>query len=126
MESLLFQYFYESSLNLTKLATSSPFPSNRNRYAEFWGYTIDEELLRFLTVISGEGFMMTGVFWFALLRGEHTWKAYGVAALVYFGCTIDFGFISRTGWISGEATVWIDLALSYIAIITAQPWTIFV
>ena len=25
----------------------------------------------------------------------------------------------------GEAGVWLDLTLSYIAIITAQPWTIF-
>mmetsp|Transcript_17189 Transcript_17189/g.29137 ORF Transcript_17189/g.29137 Transcript_17189/m.29137 type:complete len:106 (+) Transcript_17189:116-433(+) len=78
-----------------------------------------------LTVVAGEGFMMMGAFWFTLLRGEHAWKAYGVAALVYFGCTVDVGFISKTGWFTGEAGVWVDLILSYITIITAQPWTIF-
>ena len=96
-----------------------------NRYAAFWGYAINDELLRFLTVVAGEGFMMMGAFWFTLLRGEHAWKAYGVAALVYFGCTVDVGFISKTGWFTGEAGVWVDLTLSYITIITAQPWTIF-
>eukprot|EP00985_Skeletonema_marinoi_P027404 scaffold22438_cov140-Skeletonema_marinoi.AAC.1 len=94
-------------------------------YAAFWGYAINDELLRFLTVVAGEGFMMMGAFWFTLLRGEHAWKAYGVAALVYFGCTVDVGFISKTGWFIGEAGVWVDLILSYITIITAQPWTIF-
>eukprot|EP00984_Skeletonema_dohrnii_P027089 scaffold16542_cov152-Skeletonema_dohrnii-CCMP3373.AAC.5 len=92
-------------------------------YAAFWGYAIDDELLRFLTVVAGEGFMMMGAFCFTLLRGEHAWKAYGVAALVYFECTVDVGFISKTGWFTGEAGVWIDLTLSYITIITAQPWT---
>eukprot|EP00985_Skeletonema_marinoi_P006939 scaffold3031_cov171-Skeletonema_marinoi.AAC.1 len=94
-------------------------------YAAFWGYAINDELLRYLTVVAGEGFMMMGAFWFTLLRGEHAWKAYGVAALVYFGCTVDVGFTSKTGWFTGEAVVWIDLTLSYITIITAQPWTIF-
>jgi len=67
---------------------------------------------------------MMGAFWYTLLRGEHAWKAYGVAALVYFGCTVDVGFISKTGWFTGEAGVWVDLTLSYITIIMAQPWTI--
>ena len=82
-------------------------------------------MVRFLTVVGGEAYVMMGVFWFTLLRGEHTWKAYGVAALIYFGGTVDIAFISKTGWFIGEAGVWPDLMLSYIAIITAQPWTIF-
>ena len=81
--------------------------------------------MRFFTVVSGEGFMMMGVFWFALLRDVSTWKAYGLAALVYFCCTIDIAFISKTGWNTGESGVWVDLTLSYIAIITAQPWDVF-
>jgi len=95
------------------------------RYVEFWGYSIDEDLDRFLTVLGGEGLMMLGVFWFALLRDVDVWKAYGLAAVVYWGCTVDIGFISKTGWETGAGGVWSDLALSYISIITAKPWEEF-
>ena len=69
--------------------------------------------------------MMLGVFWFALIRDVDPWKAYGWGAVVYWSCTFDIAFISMTGWNNSENGLWIDLVLSYIAIITAQPWTIF-
>ena len=68
---------------------------------------------------------MLGTFWLFLLRDVDTWKAYGVAACVYWLCTIDFGFISGTMWFVGETGMWTDLTLSYIAIVTAKPWEVF-
>ena len=94
------------------------------RYADFWGYDIDSELIRYLTVLSGATYMMLGTFWIALLRDVGAWKAYGLACIVYWGVTVDCGFISKTGWLTSPAPVqiWVDLTLSYIAIITSQPW----
>ena len=92
------------------------------RYAEFWGYDIDSELVRYLTVLGGSCYMMLGTFWIALLRDVGAWKAYGLACIVYWGVTVDCGFISKTGWLTSPVGIWTDLTLSYIAIITSQPW----
>jgi len=94
------------------------------RYAEFWGYNIDSELVRYLTVLGGSCYMMLGTFWIALLRDVGTWKAYGLACIVYWGVTVDCAFISKTGWLTSPEGIWADLTLSYIAIITSEPWNL--
>ena len=94
------------------------------KYAEFWGYTIDDELVRLCTVFTGYTFIMLGVFWFALLRDVGAWKAFGLAAIVYWGCNFDIAFLSKTAETT-ETGVLVDLTLSYITIITAEPWDVF-
>ena len=42
---------------------------------QFWGYTLDSELSRFLAVSNGEILMMLGTFWLALLKDVDSFKA---------------------------------------------------